>query len=88
MNQYLYVQTVLNISRYYYILLLKIMSILNMYNNIWHKELFMSEYYDYDDDWYYDEEKNKNKNAWWDTTMFDNETDYLNWYNSIYSNDD
>ncbi len=48
----------------------------------------MSEYYDYDDDWYYDEEKNKNKNAWWDTTMFDNETDYLNWYNSIYSNDD
>lgn len=29
-----------------------------------------------------------NKNAWWDTTMFDNETDYLNWYNSIYSNDD
>ncbi len=48
----------------------------------------MSEYYDDDDDWYYDEEKNKNKNAWWDTTMFDNETDYLNWYNSIYSNDD
>lgn len=57
-----------------------------MYNNIWHKELFMSKYYDDNDDLYDDEEKNKN--AWWDTTMFDNETDYLNWYNLVYLDDD
>ena len=46
----------------------------------------MSKYYDDNDDLYDDEKKNKN--AWWDTTMFDNETDYLNWYNLVYLDDD
>lgn len=48
----------------------------------------MSSYnYNDDDDWF-DDEDEKKKNAWWDTTMFKNEVDYLNWYNLVYLDDD